>query len=222
VFDQAPDGKTLLNKVSDSDGYFRLRLLPTGAGAPRNLPGKWITTEVFLLSGERAFVFGRLNDDTEQHPYLLDAQAASAQRLNWPADTVAFVSGPASPDGRMAFAIATIQGDPIPWSLVDLTSGALTPLPPSCAGMWPKGWTASGEGIWLTKPFAKDHSFPIELWRCDLKTGKAEKAREITGPDYPSAKLGGFNITPDGRSYAYNFFYDLPVRKDLFRVSGAL
>ena len=223
VLDQTADGKTLLNKVPDPDGYFRLRLLPTGAGAPRDLPGKWIIRwDSFLLGGEKAFVFGRLNDDSENHPYLLNAQAASPQRLNWPADTVAVVSGPASPDGRTAFAAATIQGDPIPWSRVDLASGALTPLPPSCAGMEPEGWTASGESIWLTKPFAKDRSFPMELWRCDLKTGKAENVRKITGPDYPLAKLSGFTITPDGRSYAYVFRYGLPVRKDLFRVSGAL
>src|SRR5664280_1745771 len=103
VLDQTADGKTLLNKVPDPDGYFRLRLLPTGAGAPRDLPGKWIIRwDSFLLGGEKAFVFGRLNDDSENHPYLLNAQAASPQRLNWPADTVAVVSGPASPDGRTA------------------------------------------------------------------------------------------------------------------------
>jgi hypothetical protein len=220
VFAQAPDGKTLLTSVPDPDGYWRLRLLPTGAGAPRNLPGKWINDwNSILLDGGKVFVYGRLNNDSGENPYLLDVQAGSIQRLDWHADTMA---GPVSPDGRTAFTAATTQGDPGRWSRVDLASGALTPLPSSCAGMTPRGWNASGEGIWLTKPFAKDRDFPAGLWRCDLKTGKVEKVGEITGPDYPLAWLSNFTITPDGRSYAYGCSYNVRVRKDLFRVSGAL
>ncbi len=219
-FDQAPDGKTLLKVIPDSDGYYRLHLLPTGAGASRNLPGKWVNWGTsFLLNGGTVFVYGRMSDDSADHPYLLDAQASAPKRLDWHADRV---EGPASPDGRTAFAAGASQGDPAVWSRVDLAGGALTPLPPRCAGMTPRGWTASGDGIWLTKPLAKDRSFPTELWRCDLKTGRTEKVREITGPDYPLAKLWRFRITPDGRSYTYIFGYDLPVRRDLFRVSGAL
>jgi serine/threonine protein kinase len=224
VLDQARDGKTILNMVNDQDGYYRLRLQPAGAGAPQNLPGKWVHCwDAFLQEGGKAFVYGRLKDDEGRHPYLLDVNAGSPQRLPWPAkDTVAIVDGPVSPDGRTAFAAATTELDSTPWSQVDLSSGALTPLPPGCAGMNPLSWTANGQGIWLTKEFAKDRSFPLELWRCDLKTGKAEKVRSITGPGYPLAKLGNFSITPDGRSYAYDSNYDFPVRKYLFRISGAL
>ena len=226
VFDQAPDGKTVLNRIPDPDGTFRLRLLPTGAGTPQNLPGIWIDGWVsFLLDGGKVFVHGRAKDDTGKHSYLLDVGADSPRRLSWNVKTLAAlttVSGPVSPDGRTVFAETTPPGDPVTWSRAELDTGTLTPLPPSCAGMTPRGWTAGGGSIWLTKPFAKDRDFPIELWRCDLKTGKAEKVQAITGPDYPLVKIWHFRITPDGRSYAYTCRYDLPVRKDLYRVSGAL
>jgi hypothetical protein len=98
----------------------------------------------------------------------------------------------------------------------------MTPLPSACAGMLPRGWTANGEGIWLTRAFAKDRSFPLELWRCDLKSGNAEKVREIRGPGYLLAEAVDFRITPDGLSYAYTYWYDVSVRRHLFLVSGML
>ena len=122
----------------------------------------------------------------------------------------------------MAFAAAATQGDAIPWSRVDLASGVLTPLPSSCAGMTPWGWNARGDRIWLTRPGTRDRAFPLELLRCDLVSGKAEKVRVIAGPDHPLALLSSFTITADGGSYAYAYGYDLPVRRYLFRVSGAL
>ena len=221
VFDQTPDGRTLLIRVPDPDGNFRFRLLPTGAGAPRDLPGTWVAAWGWLLPGEgKVFVHGRLKDDTAFSPYILDARTGSSRRLELGAESI--VAGPVSPDGRTAFATTPTRGGPTQWSRVDLASGSLASLPPACAGMTPQGWNANGEGIWMTKPFSKDRSFPVGLWRCDLSTGKAEKIREIGGPDYPLARFLFFTITSDGRSYAYSFYYDLPVRRDLFRVSGAL
>ena len=54
------------------------------------------------------------------------------------------------------------------------------------------------------------------------QTGRAEKVRAIQGPDTPLARLGGFRITPDGRSWAYGYTYQIPSRKDLFVVSGMM
>ncbi len=218
LLDQSPDGKTLLVLVTTGgpDGFHRLRLVPTGAGTPRDLPGEWRQAWAsILIPGERAILLGRLKDDPEARPYLLEAGSAAPRRLEWQAD---LISGPASSDGRSAFAAAGRWT----WSRVELLTGAMTPLPPSCAGMAPKGWTEDGNGVWLTRPVAKERGFPLELWRCDLKTGRAEKVRVIQGPDTPLARLGRFRITPDGRSWAYGYSYQIPSRKDLFVVSGLL
>ncbi len=224
ALDQSPDGKTVLATTQDQDGYFHLRLLPAGAGAPAELPGQWINPgRPWLQEGGNVFVFGRLKDepDPEWSPHLLDVQKGTIRRLQWRA---AYVWGPLSPDGGSLFAVASMDGDwaTWAWNRVDIASGTMMPLPSACRGMVPRGWTAKGEGIWLTKPFAKDRSFPMELWRCDLKTGKTERVRDIQGPGYPLAESVDFRITPDGRSYAYTYWYDVSVRRHLFLISGML
>jgi len=221
VLDQAADGKAVLIRVSDSDGYFRLRLVPTGAGSPRELPGKWVSTSSSFLLKEGVFVYGRQKDDTQDFPYFLENQSSSVRRLTWHA---ARFRGPISPDGRSAFGSITSLGVPVEgaWSMIDLASGSMTPLPSSCVDMIPRGWTARGDGIWLTKPFSKDLSFPTGLWLLDLRTRNVRKIRDIGGPELPLADMNSFRITPDGRSYAYATYYVLPVRKHLYRVSGLL
>src|ERR1035437_6583652 len=205
ALDQSSDGKTVLASTRDSDGYFHLRLLPTGAGAPRELPGQWIKPgRPWLQEGGNVFVFGRMKGepDPEWSPHLLDVEKGTVRSLSWRA---AYVWGPLSPDGQSLFAVSSMDGDWVnwAWNRVDVTSGAMTPLPTACRGMLPRGWTAGGEGLWMTRPFAKDRSFPMELWQCDLNTGKASRVRDIPGPSYPLAEAVDFRITPDGRSYAY-------------------
>ena len=228
ALDQSPNGKTLLVMAVGPDGFYRLRLQPTGAGAARELPGEWIGPwGAFLLPGGKVFLSGRRKDDPEDLPYVLDAETGTARSPGW--RLASGVNGPSSPDGRLAFGSDSPVGYERPlrfaWSLVDLESGARVPLPPPCAGMAPGGWTAEGKGVWMVRPVRKERDFPMEIWRCDLETGGAEKVHEIPGPDSPVAQVNSFTgirVTPDGRSWAYNYLYSIPSRKDLFVVSGLL
>ena len=219
--DQSSDGNTFLEMTGNIDGYYHLRLRPKGAGKPINLPGYWISAEdSYILDSSRVLVLGRskVTPELDQQLYILDSNAEKAHSI---ALSDASAIGPPSPDGRFIFALLKKGENSNSWNILNIETSKPTPIPISCNGMTPCGWTADGGEIWLTRSTNKEGTFPLEVWRCNLKTGKIIKSRDIDGSlDYPLAKIERFRISPNGESYVYTSAYEPPVWRELFRLSG--
>jgi len=229
------DDRSLLLLGPTEQGTRRFRIQPVGAGASRDLPGAWVSGSGLLLPGNRAAIVlarPKGEKDPKPRPYRLEADSGQVQALDWKVD---LLRGPVSPDGRWAFAARYPDGAlppagsdnaDLPWFRVDLTTGALTPLPEAWRGMEPLQWTEKGDGLWLRRSPSPGALFPMELWRGELGSGRTQKVRELAGWSYAPKGMSGFaaslTVSRDGGAHACIFLRRPIVRTELTRVTGIL
>lgn len=200
----SPDGRWVLGFDPASS---RLKMLPTGAGEER------------LLGSSMAYRWARWHP-MGQGLFFAGARPNEAPRVYWQAALEAeprvltpagIAAWDVSPDGRLLAAVhdgGKAECYPLdggaPWTIPGLTDVDLL-----------VGWNQDARSIYV-RPRSETTASRVE--RIDVETGRRELWREITPPD--AAGLFGpvsIVITPDGRSYAYNF---LRVLSDLYLVSG--
>jgi eukaryotic-like serine/threonine-protein kinase len=208
--------------ISPTPPFTTLRLVPTGAGTPIDLPSGDFTNIInaqFLPDGKGVVLTAR-DHDGKPHIYVqplltqrgeLEAggpsEVASEQEL--------ISTGPPSPDGKTLLAVTWIAHDPV---LIDLESGGVTKLklPP---GSVPIQWTLDGKSVVVSR-HPKDE-FAMNLSRLELASGKLASLGPSIGPTDTVGVVGTHAglVTPDLKHYLYVVHQQLD---ELYLLEGLL
>jgi hypothetical protein len=206
-FSLSPDGRWALTQRLSSN---QLVLVPTGAGAPKELPKTDLAPQwgFFFPDGKRILLWasepgrgGRL--------YVQDVDGGKQRAITPEGFAVSFGGRAISPDGRWIAALAPDRKIVI----LPADGGTPRPLPGSTEEEMAWGWTADSRSLYVGRIAA-----PARVEICDVATGARRPWREIVPPD-PAGVLaiGPILITPDGGSYVYSY---RRVLDDLFLVTG--
>lgn len=217
----SPDGKWAL--VSPAPPFTTLSLVPTGPGQPVELPrGDFAAIyEAHFFADGRRVLIGARGEDGKAHLYVQElpatGQAAGLERTGAPPRLVSDAElkslAPPSPDGARIAAL-TRDRQPV---LVDVATGAQTPLPGLPEGAFPQQWTRDGKGLIVVKP-ADGERIAVEVLRYDIATRKLANVAEIAPVDTVGmVSLRGGIVTPDARHYVYSAHQRLD---ELYVVEG--
>lgn len=204
----SPDGKWVLsNRLGPTP---ELLLIPTRAGESRSLPNDTIK-EYFSASwfpdGKR-LAFAANEAGRPPRLYVQDVPQGKPRPI-----TPEGVAGKCaiSPDGRLA-AIAP-PGQTI--ALYPVDGGQPRQIPGAAAGDTPIRWSTDGRTLYVHNK----QEFPIQVFRVDVASGRREFWMKIMPPDPAGLDRSFLSIliTPDGKSYAYNYFR---LISELYLVEG--
>ncbi|MEW5743146.1 MAG: protein kinase [Myxococcota bacterium] len=217
----SPDGKWAL--VSPTPPFTTLSLVPTGPGSPIELPkGDFhsILDASFFPDGKRLLISAR-GPDGKPHLYVQELPAPGATAgLERPGEPPRKLSdaelksvAPPSPDGKRIAAITEDRRA----VLVDVESGAQSPLSSLPSEHFPQQWTADGKGLIVIRPSDGDE-LSAELLRFDIATGKRTLLASIAPTD--TVGLMGLKsglVTPDAKHYLYSVHQRLD---ELYVIEG--
>ena len=194
--DLTPDGRTALLGAPERD---LLWLAATGAASRRSVRGPELNFEaVRLLAGgtSRAVATAQTSSDLEWRLYSIDLETGATSPVSPRAVDPDVLE--ASPDGTMAAAWTTVEGQKYP-TIFPLPGGEpimLRSLGPDVA---PAGW-ASNDELWLTRVEGPDPS-SFELIRFDVKRTASHERRSI------GSGVGlwhrSVHVTPDGKNVVF-------------------
>jgi dipeptidyl aminopeptidase/acylaminoacyl peptidase len=204
----SPDGRWVLG-VTRVASETKLSMLPTGAGAARNipLPGLAIKTAEWLPDG-KAILITANEPKRGDRLFLLDSADAKPHAVS-PPGYRAFLRG-VSPDGKLV----GVQGPDRRRYLYPLSGGEPKPIPGIEPGEDPVGWM--GDGRWL---FVFNRGkLPGRVFRVELASGKREFWKELVPLDPAGISvLSSPALTPDGKTYVYSYNR---ILSDLFLATG--
>jgi serine/threonine protein kinase len=207
----SPDGRSILVKLRTTPP--KLRIEPTGAGQPQELPlGSIMSYDraVWAPSGKRV-IFAGTEKNKGSRLYVQDV---SDQSLPEPFTAegigLAKLGRPVSPDGKW---IVGIGGDGVP-ELYPLDGGEPRVIPTLGYLDMPVSWSEDGRELFVVR---YEESTP-RVDRVEVATGRtrpwtAHRPRPLT------SMLGDYRIliSPDGESYAYNYVSKM---SDLYIATG--
>jgi Tol biopolymer transport system component len=188
----SPDGRWAM--LLDLKAPDHVVLTPTGAGQARALPsGRIAQLHIggFSEDGKRVFLLAN-EAGRDARVWQQAVDGGDPQPL-----TEEGVIGPASPDGKLV-AVFTPAGP----RLLSLEGSQ---QPRELAGVLP-----SDEPL----RFSSDSRFlllrgrgrqRVRVFRVDVATGRREPLKEIGPEEGASGRIGSFEITDDGASYAYTY-----------------
>jgi len=187
-----------------------LRLIPTGAGEPRDIThdGMDHGDPVWLSDGKRVLFVG-IEAGHGPRNYLLDVDTGQARAVT-PEGTRGTVI---SPDGKVA-AVLTANGNQALWAL---DGGEMRPIKGVNSNEWVVAWTSDGKSLYVT-PSSGPDALPRKVFILDPVSGqrrlwKALAPSDLTGIKsvYPPV------IARDSASYAYTYTKSVG---DLYIVEG--
>jgi Tol biopolymer transport system component len=191
------DGRWVLSRPPQPPETFAL--LPTGAGQPRSVEHRGITTFDYagqLLSDGRRFVFLGRAAKGSWRVYIQDL-AGGAPRAISPEEMIPSRMV-VSPDGRF---VATVAPDRR-LAIYPVEGGASRPLPGAEVLERAIVWSADGGSIYVYR----SHESPARVFRIDIATGKRELWKTIAPVDRAGLiAIDNIVMTPDTRAYAYSF-----------------
>jgi Tol biopolymer transport system component len=208
----SPDGKWAL--AASKDSKRALVRVPTGAGQTQSTPlpidfSQWW----FFPDGRRILVSGVLPNGLARI-YSIDLEGKSYRQLA-PDGTDFFIGEmPLSPDGK-SFAAQATTGLNSAGLQIYSTDGA---PPRKVPGFEPDDvairWADDGRSLFVFKR----NELPARVFRLDVGTGKRTPWIELMPSDPAGVtRIPTIVMSPDGRTYAYNFERDL---SDLYLVRG--
>ena len=203
----SPDGKWAISQTQDSPSQFKI--LPTGAGEPREL-----TKDNINHSWAHWFPDGKRILFTANEPgkgvrfYVYDmatnkSQPISEEGVNGTAFSI-------SPDAQQVAAIGPDQKGylyPVSGGKPELISGMNM-------GEQPITWGADGHSLYIYQP----GELPARVYRLDLKTGQRSLWRELMPSDPAGVEnIGPIYMTPDAKTCVFGYHRMLA---DLYLVEG--
>jgi WD40 repeat protein len=208
----SPDGRWVLAGSKDSKRV--LFLVPTGAGETRTVPlpvdlSQWW----FFPDGRRLLVSGILPNGLARM-YSIGVDGKSYRQLAPDGVDVFVGEMPLSPDGKFFAAQPGTQVETAKLSLYPTDGGAPRPVPGFEAGDVVIRWADDGHSLFIFKR----NELPARVFRLDVETGKRTPWMELMPADPAGVtRIPVVVMTPDGRTYAYNFTREL---SDLYRIRG--
>ena len=202
-FDLSRDGKWALVWLPGKPS--RMSLVPTGAGAPRDVPHGGIEPDDARLfpDGRRVLVGGI--GGGQRGLFVLDLTSGGIQRLEGES-----AEGGLSPDG-MLVAIRDHDGKA---ALLPVGGGASREIRGLVPGDQIIGWSGNGKSVFVQGSGYTE----VRIYRLDLASGRRELWKKV-GPSDPAGVtfVNAGRISDDARSYAYSYARHL---LDLFVVDG--
>jgi Tol biopolymer transport system component len=205
----SPDGQwTLLGTGRlQSD----LRLVPTGAGASRELPRgsiEQVTAAFWFPDGTQLLLIGR-EPDRPWRAWVLPIEGEAPRAVT---EEGVITCSPPSPDGKWIAAYAR-DGHSF---LVPVDGGETTTLEKLPPKYLPIAWTADGkhlfvrylDGVGRLDGYVTT-SAPVRIEQFDIATGSLKPWRTlVVGEAAGSSHIDSVSITPDGQHYAYAYSTD--------------
>jgi hypothetical protein len=193
----SPDGKSILSLLP-SGRQNQLLVYPTGPGEIKKFD-----LGNLEFSGSNNYVTGWTADGRlvgflgkepgkPQFAYTYNFAKGETKALTDKETLAASIS----PDGK---SLVAVFGDG--HSVMDAVFGGNPqPVPGMQSGDYPLQWEKSGQAL-----FVWDRSFPAEVFRIDLATGKRELWKNIVPADPIGVLYGRVILAPDGNHYAYRY-----------------
>jgi eukaryotic-like serine/threonine-protein kinase len=207
------DRKWALVSIDDPDRH--LRILPTGAGQPRDLPGGGIYLYhwAFFLPDGRRIVGAAEEKGRLPRSYIQDVDGGPPRPFGEEGLRISV----ASPDGTQ-LAGTTLDGRALRFSIEGNGSD-----PRPIAGVEPGEflvqWSADGKTLYVR---GVDEN-PLTLYRVDLETGKRALWKELRPAEeagfmyFGAGPKAGVRVTPDGRKVVYGYW---TRQMDLYLADG--
>ena len=199
----SPDGKWAL-VVSRS--RTQLRVLPTGVGEPRLLPGNFADywPEANWIPGSKRVVFIAM--EAKHDPRIYVQNVSGSPR---PISQEGLILGALpSPDGRF---IATVIGGKA--MLLSPDGGKPQPVPGFAPEETPVAWSTDSRSL-----FVANHGTTAPVYRIDLSSGKRVLWKELAPADRAGiTRVLEIRILSDQSAYAYSYSR---VLSELFTVEG--
>ena len=202
----SPDGRFVLALPTEQDESDRLVLVPTGAGERRDLRhGALRFTEedsAWFPDAQRIAVVAGRERRGPKRLFVWSIEPGAAPRA---LSAEGELSLPVvSPDGRKVVVKAGVKGVLV----CPVDGGPARTVPGATPEDLPIRW--SGDGRWLyVQPLAPEPhewAMPGRIDRIEIATGTREPWRELMPADPAGVfGIGRAFITPDGKSYAYDF-----------------
>lgn len=191
----SPDGAWVA--AARPGSHARMALVPTGAGASRELALKGfeaVDAVLWTHDSKTIFFLGRQEgkgeriyrqDLSEENPRTITTDITGADGLVL------------SPDGRSL----ALMGDGTV-RLFSIEGTALRTVPGDFSGHTLIGWTSDGRALYSYRVT----DLPGRIYRLDLATGELKVLREMLPPDPAGIwRIHPVRITADGSSYAYTY-----------------
>ena len=206
--------------ITPTPPFNTLRLVPTGVGAQRELPGGDFESIGFVRyfpDGQR-IAFSAVDASHRQHLYVqsvLDAETETGPVQV--SDEELSLVAPPSPDGKwlVGYSGKSKRATLVP--VGDPKSGprVLERLVP---GDLPVQWTADGKSLWLMRQPKLNAEISVQVLRYELATGKTIPVTTL----HPADAVGMDHIrqgllAPDGRHYVYTAHQSLD---ELYLIEG--
>ncbi len=208
--------------ISPTPPFTTLRLVPTGAGSPIDLPAGDFSNIInahFFPDGKGVVLTAR-DHDGKPHIYVQPVLTERGEvEVGGPSeiatDEELLSTGPPSPDGKTLLGLTWNAREPV---LIDLESGGLTKLklPPDST---PIQWTRDGKSVVISRHPSDD--FAMDLSRFEVASGKLASLGPAIGPTdtvgvvHTQAGL----VTPDLKHYVFVVHQQLD---ELYLLEGLL
>jgi hypothetical protein len=212
----SPDGAWALVLAPPAD-HLHLRLLPTGAGEPRELtrpgfdyspraPGVGTFQWGVWLPDSRHVIFNAKQNGGPLRLFVQDIVGGDPRQVG----PEGAVGRAVSPDGLRVAGLSP-GGEPV---IYQLDGGDPVPCKGLQKGEWPIQWSPDGRSLICRL----DQRLVSNLSSIEISTGRRTPMWQLAPADLAGATAPiAVTVTPDGKSYAYSFYRNFG---DLYLVEG--
>ncbi|HEV2444350.1 MAG TPA: hypothetical protein VGS58_00450, partial [Candidatus Sulfopaludibacter sp.] len=201
----SPDGKWVSGYASRETPQRSYVLTPTGPGEVQPQTGGivvgWLPSGHYLVANASG-IQGRLRFSAgDPQSGNLRPVSPDGMRQDFPLP---------SPDGRSFLAVNSDRA----WNIYSVETGEGRPLKGLTEHDSVIQWRAEGRAVYISTHHDMNEMMPVSL--LDIETGKRTLWKTIQ-PSIPVDEITNLHITPDGRAYAYNYWF---VRSELYVAEG--
>ncbi len=208
----SPDGRWVLALRGSLGEDDRLVLVPTGAGERRELrPAhrsmRFSEAASWFPDGKRVAVVAA-EEGRKWRLFAWGTETGATPRLLSPESEVGRIAPVVSPDGRSVAAVAE-SGT---LTLYPVEGGHSHPVPGGLGGDEPLRWSTDGRSLYVRRGSGGPPARTLSGWidRIGMAGGTRQPWRELAPADPAGVFImGDVRITPDGKSYAYQFVSSL-------------
>jgi eukaryotic-like serine/threonine-protein kinase len=203
----SPDGKWAVTETQVSPA--QLKLLPTGAGQPKNLTNDAINHNWahWFSDGKRILFSGNEPGKGEQL-YVLEMDSGKSSAI-----TPEGVNGNSfviSPDSQQVAAIGPDQHG----YLYPVNGGDAHQIPGLNQGEQPITWSSDGRSLYAYQP----GELPAHVYRIDVRSGQRTLWKDLMPTDPAGVEnIGPILLTPDAQTCVFGYHRNLA---DLYLVEG--
>jgi eukaryotic-like serine/threonine-protein kinase len=202
----SPDGKWAIVQTQDSPS--RLRLLPTGAGEPRDLPGDLNHSWARWFADGKRILFSANETGKGVRLYVYELATGKSQVIS--GEGVNGATFVISPDSQWVAA----TGPDHRGYLYPVSGGDPKVIPGFNPGEQPITWSADSRFLYIYQP----GELPARVDKLDLQTGQRSLWKQLMPSDPAGVEnIGPILMTPDAKTCVFGYHRMLA---DLYLVEG--